>query len=287
MTSTLQELQEWEELVNEVSMLQLATGNCCLIVEGTNDANFYASFVDEPHCEIVIAYGKENAVAAIKALNNQGATGVLCIVDRDFEQVQGKSDNTPNLFKTDAHDVETMILLSPALDKVVREMGSQAKIRRNKDLGRDVRSDISNAAFPLGIARLYSLEKEVHIKFEDFKYRYVGKKLEQDAGSMIKELLNHSRIFNVKADDFIEYYSEKKALFGEWAQVCCGHDLSVMLGKALQHLWGTLDSKQATGNEVESKLRLAFEGDHLRSTDLYRELTQWARNNAPFRCLAI
>ncbi|TDW31743.1 uncharacterized protein DUF4435 [Rhizobium azibense] len=287
MTDTLQDLQEWEELVNEVSMLQLATGNCCLIVEGTNDANFYASFVDEPNCEIVIAYAKEKAVAAIKALNDQGATGVLCIVDRDFEQVQGKGDNAPNLFKTDAHDVETMILLSPALDKVVREVGSRAKIGRNKELGRDVRSDISLAAFPIGVARLYSLEKEVNIKFEDFKYRYINRKLEQDIRAMIKELLNHSQIFNVQADAFIAFFSEKKALGKEWAHICCGHDLSVMLGKALQYLWGTLDSKEATGAEMESKLRLAFEGDHFRSTDLYRDLKQWEETNAPFTCLAI
>ncbi len=268
-------------------MLQQATGNCCLIVEGTNDANFYASFVDEPNCEIVIAYGKEKAVAAIKALNDQGTTGVVCIVDRDFEQVQGKGDNAPNLFKTDAHDVETMILLSPALEKVVREVGSRSKISRNRDSGCDIRHDISLAAFPIGVARLYSIEKEINIKFEDFKYKYINRKLEQDCRMMIKELLNHSKIFDVNIDGFIAFFEDKQVLSKEWAHICCGHDLSVMLGKALQFRWGTLDSKEAMGTEMESKLRLAFEGDHFRNTELYRDLKQWELANAPCKCLAI
>lgn len=287
MSDRIEDEQEWEEIVNEVQMLKSANDNCCLIVEGSSDANLYASFTDEASCEIVIAYGKEKAVMAMKFLNDQQTKGVLSIVDSDFERFGNDNEDIPNMFKTDVHDLETMIILSPALEKVVRELGSKDKIQRNKDAGCDIRKELANAAFPIAVARYFSLETGLNIKFKKFKYKYIDKNLRQDAKKMLKELLNHSQIFNVKDDAFIKFLSDNRALISEWEHFCCGHDLCVMLGKLFQSKWGTLDAGETSGVEMESRLRLAYEREFFRETTLYKKIKHWEQNNLQYMCLSV
>ena len=90
-----------------------------LMIEGYTDERIYKRFVDGGKCQIIVTHHKDNAKQALSMLENGRVAGVLAIVDADFDVLEGKLPASPNLLFTDAHDLETMILLSPALEHVL------------------------------------------------------------------------------------------------------------------------------------------------------------------------
>ena len=107
-------------IANQIRMTRsVHSGSSLLIVEGkTADPRLYGRFVDPEHCQIVSAPGKELALAALKILEDDDFAGVAAIVDADLWRLQGGAPSSPNLFITDGHDLEAMILKSPALSLI-------------------------------------------------------------------------------------------------------------------------------------------------------------------------
>lgn len=99
-----------------------------VIVEGLDDKKFYLSFLDRERCRIEVAYGRPNVEAALAILEADCIPDVLAIVDSDFDILDGKPAASPNLFRTDTHDIETMMLVSPALDKLLREHADEEHV---------------------------------------------------------------------------------------------------------------------------------------------------------------
>ena len=111
-----------------------------LIVEGESDRNGYKHLIDTESCRIIPAHGKENALDALDILEEDDFPGVLAVVDADFWRLEGIKPSSPNLFITDTHDLETMILKSPALGKLLTEFGSDSKIEElTQQSGKSVR----------------------------------------------------------------------------------------------------------------------------------------------------
>ena len=115
---------------NEVIMhRQTHRGASCLLLEGEDDHRFWDRRVSQG-CELVIGDGKQNVEGAVRRLDTRRFSGALGIVDADFDRLQGRALPSPNLLATDAHDLECVLLRSPALDGVLAEYGDRAKIRR-------------------------------------------------------------------------------------------------------------------------------------------------------------
>ncbi len=85
----------------------------------------------------------------MEILNKENFQRILAIVDADFERLECLP-NVPNLILTDTHDLETMLIQSPALDKVLAEIGSEEKITK---FGKDIRSVLLQAGKPIGYLR--------------------------------------------------------------------------------------------------------------------------------------
>jgi len=83
----------------EVVMLRAASNNTILILEGPSDERVFVNFIDAGQCEIVIAHGKHNAVEAIALLKSRSLTGLLCIVDQDFDHLLGNSPSAKDVLK--------------------------------------------------------------------------------------------------------------------------------------------------------------------------------------------
>jgi len=73
-------------------------------------------------CLMVNAFNKENAINSLLMLDSNSFPGVLAIVDSDFRVLERNFPTNRNLLPTDFHDLETMLLVSPALDKVLSEL---------------------------------------------------------------------------------------------------------------------------------------------------------------------
>src|SRR5260221_1535366 len=102
------------------------------MVEGDTDKKLYKTFVNESRCNITVAYTKSIALAALSILEQNDFPGVLVIVDTDFDALEGKVLFSPNVSYTDTHDLETMLIESPSLDKLLGEFGSENNISQFK-----------------------------------------------------------------------------------------------------------------------------------------------------------
>jgi hypothetical protein len=113
------------EIENEVRMQRQLHAGSFLVVEGDDDHRFWSSRVATCCCELVIGDGKPNVLGALERLDRTAIDGVLGIVDDDFDALEGRVLPSPNLVVTETHDLECLLLRSPALNRVLAELGDQ------------------------------------------------------------------------------------------------------------------------------------------------------------------
>src|SRR5260370_5803223 len=92
-----------------------------LLLEGSTDARVFHRFIDRASCDIEISYGKQNALAALDLLEDEGFPGVVAVVDADFDRIRGTTYSLENLCSTDLHDLDLTIFASAAFDRYVVE----------------------------------------------------------------------------------------------------------------------------------------------------------------------
>lgn len=251
-----------------------------LFVEGNKDKTFYTHLIDGAMCHIEIAYGKENAIAVIKILEQDSFSGALAIVDADFDILEGKVPASQNIFFTDTHDLETMLLASPALEKVLAEYGSEEKIK-----GKDVRMILLEAGKPIGYLRWVSLRETMSLKFEGMKFDHF---LDKTSITVDVSRLMDQFTHGVRTKEQIVHLLEKlqNDAHDPW-HVCCGHDLIAILSEGLRSLLGSCKSQDVRPEVVERSLRLAYEKTFFILTKLYTSLRMWETHHSPFGVLAV
>ncbi|MEY3866208.1 MAG: hypothetical protein RLZZ338_99 [Cyanobacteriota bacterium] len=276
-----------DRIANNIRMLRSDSRfkGSILIAEGDTDARLWKNFIDATECYVENAYNKEKAVEVLKILERDNFPGVLAIVDGDFSVLEGNEPRSPNLFFTDTHDIETMMLKSPALEKILREHGSEAKIN---NFGKDVRATLLESGKPIGYLRFYSLKHDLSFRFENLSFpKFINKEnLEIDMTKLIKTVLENSQ----KHDNPEEIKKNLNNLISEMHDpwyVCCGHDLIEILSLGLRKPFGSCNSKDVEPTTLEKDLRLAYEGSYFVLTQLYRDIREWERVNQPFKVFAI
>ena len=171
------------DIANTVRMTRSQHPGTIVMVEGDTDMRLYANFINNAQCRLIHAGMTDNAIKALEILEHERFFGVAAIVDADFRFWEKIPHSSKNLFTTDTHDLETMLLKSPALDKVLIEFGSTEKIGT-----KDVRSIILDAGRPVGYLRWISFKKSLMLDFEDLSFRkFIDKKcLTVDTQILIK-----------------------------------------------------------------------------------------------------
>jgi len=169
-----------------------------LLVEGDTDSKFYKNkkLVDTNKCQITVADGKSTALEVLAILEKVGIPGILVIVDADFNILEGKSPHSPNLLFTDTHDLETMLIKSPALENVLGEFGSEKKINEvTESTKKDVRALLLECGMTVGYLRWISLREKLSLKFEDLEFvQFIHKDaLHLEQRHLIKAVKNKSQ----------------------------------------------------------------------------------------------
>ena len=157
-----------DDVANGIRMTRTQFSGTFLIVEGqTADLRVYKRLIDSEQAQATPAHNKNNALAALKILEDAHFDGVVVIVDADFWRLEGVEPTSPNLFITDTHDLETMLLESPSLEKLLDEFGSEQKIANfiaNSKM--NLRQALLTAARPIGYLRWASQRNDLSLTFE-------------------------------------------------------------------------------------------------------------------------
>jgi len=276
-------------VANKIRQLRETDSRAFLLVEGSSDKVFYERFVDKLACNLEITAGKpsskQRAIEILEILEKSNFQGVLGIVDADFDPLEYTPIKSPNLLRTDTHDLETMLIKSTALEKVVAEFGSEEKISQ---MNIDIRKVLLLVGVSVSYLRwIYQLD-ELNLTFNGITFsKFIDEKtLQFNELKLIQEVKNKSQDFSLK-DEYLQQLliTEKSKNHDPW-QVCCGHDLVEILSLCLRKAIGTNKVTDVEPNSLERNLRLAYEEVYLLDTQLYLNIRTWETNNQPFIVLS-
>jgi hypothetical protein len=262
-----------------------------LVVEGEDDKAFFGRYTDPKACHIAVAHGKPNVRDVILELDKRGFRGTLGIVDADFDVLEQRGLPSPNLIATDLHDVECMMLASPAFEHLLRELGDQ-ELRGSFEKQRGtVVEQLLTMGREIGYLRWASARNEWSLKFEglDFGKFIREKSFSFELRSLFEALRNHQggqRVGPVPSVDEMQVGVDalRSSTHDLW-HVCCGHDLVELLSIGLRKVLGQHNDASVDRKLLERQLRLAYEEGYFRRTVLYVRIREWEERNYPFRVL--
>jgi Protein of unknown function (DUF4435) len=273
---------------NAIRLRRSTFSGTFLLVEGSSDKVFYERLIEKIACQLVTTSGKPSsklrAIEILKILDKSNFHGVLAIVDADFDRLETSSHHSPNLLRTDTHDLETMLLNSFALDKVIAEFGSEEKIIR---FGRDVRTALLEAGISVGYLLWISQRDGLNLTFDSITFsKFIDEQtLQIDDLRLIQEVQNKSQAFSLKSEDLQQRLTSQKSSSHDPWQVCCGHDLVEILSLGLRKAIGSSKAIDTEPHSLERNLRLAYEEAYFRKTQIYLDIRTWESSNQPFKVL--
>lgn len=257
-----------------------------LLVEGSLDKVFYERFVDKTECTVITNSipGKLRVIEVLIILESSGFQGVLAIVDADFDRLEVPLHGNPNLLRTDTHDLETMLLQSLALDKVLAEFGSEEKLAR---FGRDIRTALLEAGMPIGYLLWISQLDTLNFTFNGLVFsRFIDEQtLQIDEAKLIQEVKNKSQAFSLKNEDLQQRLTNQRNDSHDPWQVCCGHHLVEILSLGLRRAIGSARASDVEPSSLERNLRLAYEETYFCKTQIYLSIRLWESGNQSFKVL--
>ena len=275
------------DFANTIRLMRTLNKGSVLVVEGQTDATVYKRFIDVNTCKIIPVYGKENAVNALRILEDDDYGGILAIVDADFWHLEGIKPESLNLLLTDTHDLETMIIsTAKALEKILDELGSANKI---KQLHHPVIQLVLEATLPIGLLRWIAspFKDNLPLKFMYLNFdNFVDKpKLKVNINKLLKEVRANSGNPGFDEDSIKKKIKSLiKNSHNPW-QVCSGHDMVRILAIGFQFVFGNRKAITLTSEVLEGILRVAYEYSHFRLSRLHDSIENWEKTNPGYKVL--
>lgn len=270
-----------DRIANSIRLLRGDHEGVFLIVEGHSDKLIYERLVNKQEVRVTIASGKNNAIKALSILEKEdNFRRVVAVIDADFSRIEQQILDSNNLFLTDEHDLEMMLIKSAAFDKLLKERGSEEKI---KAFTEDIRETLLKLGQEIGKLRLLSLRNKLDLKFEGLKFgKFIDKeKLSINIDELIRSIKNHSQKLSLDEQQIKQDLSVISDENHDPWQLCCGHDFIGILAIALCKVLGTWNANDVKTEVLERELRLAYELSYFYQTQIYQLMVNWQSNHHP------
>lgn len=273
----------------ESAFFNAARATVFLLVEGGSDERFWRAHVDLRCCQVRSMNGREPAIAELRSNRKPG--NFLAVLDADFDRINGTLQEDPDIIWTDLHDLECILIASPALDKVLIERGSREKLSQFENDGAGpIREALVSDARYLGRLRWLNQRDSLGLTFRKQKpkdgtfsflsYRDICDKttFRVVETAMVRTVLNFSQRHDLDPTELVERMASLPDV--DLWQLNVGHDLIGILSVWLRKKLGneTLDIE-----EIERSIRLAFEAKYLKDTAMFRSIREWEAKNPRFR----
>jgi hypothetical protein len=270
-----------DRIANSIRLLRGNHEGVFLIVEGHSDKLIYERLVNKQEVRVTIASGKNNAIKALSILEKEdNFRRVVAVIDADFSRIEQQILDSNNLFLTDEHDLEMMLIKSAAFDKLLKERGSEEKI---KAFTEDIRETLLKLGQEIGKLRWLSLRNKLDLKFEglNFKNFIDQKNLSINIDKLIISIKNNSQKLSLDEQQIKQDLSVISDENHDPWQLCCGHDFIGILAIALCKVLGTWNANDVKTEVLERELRLAYELSYFYQTQIYQLMINWQSNHHP------
>ena len=270
-----------DRIANSIRLLRGDHEGVFLIVEGHSDKLIYERLVNKQEVRVTIASGKNNAIKALSILEKEdNFRRVVAVIDADFSRIEQQIPHSNNLFLTDEHDLEMMLIKSAAFDKLLKERGSEEKI---KAFTEDIRETLLKLGQEIGKLRWLSLRNKLDLKFEGLNFKnFIDKeKLSINIDELIRSIKNNSQKPSLDEQQIKQDLSVISDENHDPWQLCCGHDFISILAIALWKVLGTRNANDVKKEDLERELRLAYELSYFYQTQIYQLMVNWQSNHHP------
>jgi 5S rRNA maturation endonuclease (ribonuclease M5) len=270
-----------DRIANSIRLLRGDHEGVFLIVEGHSDKLIYERLVNKQEVRVTIASGKNNAIKALSILEKEdNFRRVVAVIDADFSRIEQQIPDSNNLFLTDEHDLEMMLIKSAAFDKLLKERGSEEKI---KAFTEDIRETLLKLGQEIGKLRWLSLRNKLDLKSEGLKFgKFIDKeKLSINIDELIISIKNHSQKPSLDEQQIKQDLSVISDENHDPWQLYCGHDFISILAIALCKVLGTWNANDVKTEVLERELRLAYELSYFYQTQIYQLMINWQSNHHP------
>ncbi|MBP2134125.1 hypothetical protein J2128_002091 [Methanomicrobium sp. W14] len=282
-----------------------------IITEGPYDYEFYSRFFSGDLCEIRIANSKKNVISVVNSIlseiSGNASDSVIGIIDRDFSFFEdseetnitnedGEGSRPENLFLTDTHDIETMIvsndLIKRVLDHYATNSAGKSFQRSMLDAvrGGDILSKLVECCSFIGFSLYINEKYNLNITFKHIncKKRNVFTDF-TDVTSMSfdkeKYLVLLKKRNKEKYDRFLEALSREKPCFERFLkdpmQLCRGHDLMCVLLADININYPQKSGEKVRSRDLERLFRNMYDENRFYETGLFKDLKRWAENKIP------
>jgi hypothetical protein len=201
-------------------------------------------------------------------------------LDSDFSQIGGASVTDPDVIFTDLHDIEAMMLNSPATRKVLIEydLGVQ-------EFGPDLGLLLATAVIPLGYLRVISIRDNLSLKFTELdflQFLTIGSPPVIDEAKLIAEVLSKNPRCRLDAAGLQQKIDDSRDATHDPWHLGCGHDMTGVFAALLASKAG----RPVPPFTVERQLRLAYERQYFEASGFFTRIRAWEQRNPPYTVLA-
>lgn len=285
-------------------------GKVFVITEGPYDLEVYDRCFDRDACVLRIANSKENVCRIVEGVcsgaaasdgenpadapegeRTEGEHRIIGIIDRDYSLFDESTCARENIFLTDTHDLETMLIASGALEGAIAQIEGMALPQSfaQKAYGTlregDLRAALTRAARYLGLAVFVNNEEGFHVTFKhinckkrDTFSRFINAEtLECDIEAMKQVIVEKNA---TRAGSFLKEYDARIRDSGGYYfeypwHICRGHDLICVLLRDLGMRYSLPGGGEVRGRDLERLLRQQYRGEYFADTDLCRQIRRW------------
>lgn len=265
------------EIIAEIKMNKTAFKGAYLLVEGVTDSTFWNLHIDKQVCQIIVCGQKNAVISAVKELDKLNICAQLGIIDDDFDSICAVSYASDNLLKTDTNDIETLLLNSVALSKVLSVHGIESKIKTFEGhQGIVIEEYLLNLSKNFGKLRLYNKVNALGFNFVSnlSPARFIDEQNWNWKTTSNEPLEVFSSCIGKSIDEIQVSIDGLCNAINDWNLVQ-GHDTMKILSIGFK----TVLSNQVSEDTLTKALILSYDKESLQQTNLYSNIKKWEQSN--------
>lgn len=261
-----------------------------ILVEGEKDIRLYRKLTCKELSKIKVTFGKKKMREVYYLLKGRGFDKVIGIRDADYIRINGGLDDTfsDNIFITDKHDSEGMIIESEAFTNFLFEITKEEVLEKFIQDKGCLRSFIYSLSTPLACLRMANKIYNLGLSFKPVNPEGNTIKFKKFICEDSISYLGHDKLINT----IIEYSKNRGSIIAPREEIrtkldevinmglpvnelANGHDLAEILFIVCKKGLRSPHSDLKNASSVEAMLRLTFSKEDFSRTDLFKSLKNW------------
>jgi hypothetical protein len=258
---------------------QAVRGKVWIYLEGEYDKELFGNVFNEQTVTIEPLGGVVSVKDVVAQLLSKNFENVIGIIDADFTRLSNIQNHEPNIFMTDNHDVEMMLIQNDYLFKKITLPYLASDKREHFDYTH-LRGQLLESLFWFSLVRFYNYNHELGLFLKDFPIHvYVGINVHENISFEFNkreclQLVNQRSKNKKREVNENEIDQISTETFDLW-NLCNGHDFLKVWANSLN----TLTKLNINDEKLRHDLYLVFDLNVFKETHLYALLKEWEEHS--------